>query len=66
MTPQDWYDEQDLMTAEELDAAYEKASMREERVREGNWTAATTRKQTDLREFYTNPVAFGLKLAGVR
>lgn len=28
--------------------------------------AITPRKQTDLREFYTNPVAFGLKLAGVR
>jgi hypothetical protein len=28
--------------------------------------AQAPRKQTDLREFYTNPVAFGMKLAGVR
>jgi hypothetical protein len=25
---------------------------------------APARKQTNLREFYTNPIAFGLKLAG--
>lgn len=26
----------------------------------------TPRKQTDLREFYTDPISFGLKLVGVR